>query len=141
MKISILVVSILALLIFVLIQLVPFGQINFNPPVVSEPQWDSPETRSLVATHCFDCHSNETNWPWYSRIAPARWLIAMDVQEGRLALNFSDWQHYPQPLAEMVEEVMQGSMPPAKYTIAHPQAAFTETTRAIFIEALGRSFK
>ena len=66
---------------------------------------------------------------------------ASTVQQGRRVLNFSDWNHYPQPLSEMVDEVMQGGMPPAKYTIAHPRAAFSETTRAIFIDALGKTFK
>ena len=133
--------AIVVLLLFVLIQLLPIGQINDNPPVVSEPQWDSPETRALVVNHCFDCHSNETALPWYSQIAPARWLIAYDIEAGRRELNFSDWQHYNKPLSQMVNEVMEGKMPPAKYTIAHPAADFDETTRAIFIEALGKTFK
>ena len=133
--------AIVLLLLFVLIQLLPIGQITDNPPVVSEPKWDSPETRELVALHCGDCHSNETIWPWYTQIAPARWLIAYDVVEGRRKLNFSDWEHYSQPLNEMVEQVMEGRMPPKKYTIAHPNADFDDTTRAIFIEALGKTFK
>jgi hypothetical protein len=132
---------VVVLLLFVLIQLLPIGQITNNPPVVKEPQWDSPETRALVVNHCYDCHSNETVWPWYSRIAPARWLVAIDVEEGRRELNFSDWEHFSQPLDEMLEQVQRGEMPPSKYTIIHANAAFDETTRQIFIEALQRSFK
>ena len=134
-------VLIVALLLFVLIQLLPIGQIGENPPVISEPAWDSPETRQLVVTHCYDCHSNETAWPWYSQIAPARWLVAYDVEKGRRELNFSDWEHYNKPLAEMIDEVMEGNMPPAKYTLAHQNAAFDEVTQAVFLEALARTFK
>ena len=53
-----------------LIQLVPYGRAHTNPPVVAEPNWDSPQTRELAVRACFDCHSNETTWPWYSNIAP-----------------------------------------------------------------------
>lgn len=132
---------VVALLLFVLIQLLPIGQITDNPPVIQEPAWDSPETRALVVTHCFDCHSNQTVWPWYSHIAPSRWFIAMDVESGRRKLNFSDWEHFNKPLDEMMEEIYKGNMPPAKYTLVHPKAAFDETTRQIFIEALQRTFE
>jgi hypothetical protein len=79
---------------FAAIQLVPVKR--DNPPVVSEPNWDSPQTRALAQRACFDCHSNETVWPWYAHVAPASWLAAHDVHEGRGILNFSDWDH-PQP--------------------------------------------
>ena len=61
---------------FLLIQFVPYGRSHTNPPVLSEPAWDSPETRVLAQTACFDCHSNETDWsPWYTKVAPASWLV------------------------------------------------------------------
>ncbi len=62
-----------------------------NPPVVSEPKWDSPQTQALVERSCYDCHSNETKWPWYSNVAPVSWLVARHVEEGRAELNFSEW--------------------------------------------------
>src|SRR5687768_3027163 len=65
------------------VQLVPYGRDHTNPPVRQEPAWDRPQTRALVARACFDCHSNETTWPWYSHIAPVSWLIQRDVVEGR----------------------------------------------------------
>ena len=52
------------------IQLVPYGRHHVNPPTVSEPAWDSPVTRELARQACFDCHSNETTWPTYARVAP-----------------------------------------------------------------------
>ena len=87
----ILIVVIVAVGGFLLIQLVPFGRDHTNPPVVQEPKWDSPATRELAKRACFDCHSNETVWPWYSNIAPVSWLVANDTYEGRDHLNFSDW--------------------------------------------------
>ena len=86
-----------ALILFGLIQFVPFGKTYTNPPVVSEPNWDSPQTRQMAKDHCFQCHSNETQWPWYSHIAPASWLIAFDVQNGRSQFNFSDWANMAAP--------------------------------------------
>ena len=91
-----------ALVLFLLIQLIPFGHNRTNPSVVSEPNWSSPEARALVKEHCFQCHSNETNWTWYANIAPGSWLIAFDVIEGRGAFNFSDWKNKPGELDEMV---------------------------------------
>ena len=76
---------------FVLIQLLPIGKDYTNPPVVQEPAWDSPQTRELAMAACGDCHSNETTWPAYSKIAPISWLVARDVEEGRSKLNFSEW--------------------------------------------------
>ncbi len=76
--------------LFLVIQLLPFGRDHTNPVVVSEPNWDSPATRSLAQRACFDCHSNESVWPWYSNIAPVSWLVYNDVIEGRSQMNFSD---------------------------------------------------
>src|SRR5215831_3235209 len=75
----------------VLIQLIPFGREHTNPPVTQEPAWDSPGTRELAKRACFDCHSNETVWPWYSRVAPVSWLTQRDVNGGRRHVNFSEW--------------------------------------------------
>ena len=62
-----------------------------NPPVTQEPKWDSARTRQLAADSCFDCHSNLTKWRWYSNVAPMSWLVQSDVDGGRAALNFSEW--------------------------------------------------
>ena len=71
-----------------LIQLIPIDRTN--PPVVTQVQWDSPQTQALFKRACADCHSNETVWPWYSYVAPVSWLVAHDVSEGRGRLNVSD---------------------------------------------------
>ena len=70
---------VLVVVLFGLIQLVPVQRTN--PPVVAEPPWDSPETRALAVRACFDCHSNETVWPWYAYVAPVSWLVAHDTDE------------------------------------------------------------
>ena len=75
----------------------------------------------MVKQHCFQCHSNETNWYWYTNIAPGSWLIANDVIEGRQAFNFSDWKNNPGELDKMIEAVQEGEMPPIQYWIFHPQ--------------------
>jgi hypothetical protein len=80
----------LGVLGFTAIQLVPFGHDHANPAVVKEPAWPDPQTRQLAQRACFDCHSNQTSWPWYSNIAPVSWLVQRDVLEGRQRLNFSE---------------------------------------------------
>ncbi len=122
--------------LFVLIQFVPYGRNHTNPPVVQEPVWDSPRTRELAKRACFDCHSNETVWPWYSNIAPISWLIQRDVEEGRRKLNFSEW-HRPQEGAEEVAEtVREGEMPPPIYLITHPQARLSPAEKEELIRGL-----
>lgn len=102
-------------------QLVPYGREHSNPPVVSEPVWFDGQTKELAKGACFDCHSNETNWPWYSNIAPTSWLLARDVSNGREALNFSEWQSNDQAIAS-VETLEEGSMPPIQYGLMHAAA-------------------
>ncbi len=113
------------IVIFGLIQLIPYGKSHTNPPVVKEPNWDSPQTRALAVRACFDCHSNETVWRWYSNIAPASWLIQRDVDEGRRRLNFSDWGAQRRERRELGESVLEGSMPPWYYLPIHPEAILT----------------
>lgn len=112
------------------IQLIRPSIIGHNPPVVSEPQWPSPEVRALAQRACFDCHSNKSAWPWYSQIAPVSWLVANDVAEGRSRLNFSDWQggRRGEP-GELGQIVLEGEMPPSIYLIMHPSARLSDAER------------
>ncbi len=141
MKKIILYLAIAAVVVFGLIQLVPFGHDHTNPPTVSEPKWVNPEARALVKEHCFQCHSNETAWPWYSNIAPASWLVAMDVKEGRQAFNFSDWQANPGEVDEMVQEIQSGGMPPIQYWIFHPSSKMNDQQKQQLIQALEQSIQ
>ena len=113
---------------FVLLQLVPYGRNHNNPPVKSEPNWDSAETKALAERACFDCHSNESTWPWYSNVAPISWLVQHDVEEGRQELNFSEWGTGGEGEEgdEMAEVIYDGEMPPPVYLITHPEARLTD---------------
>ncbi len=124
---------------FLLIQLVPYGRAHTNPPVVNEPQWQDATTKDLVTRACFDCHSNETVWPWYSNIAPASWLIQRDVEEGRQKLNFSEWGGREREVEEIIEIVREGEMPPIQFTLIHAEARLSETERAQLISGFRAS--
>jgi mono/diheme cytochrome c family protein len=113
--------------VFLVIQFIPYGRAHDNPPVLAEPAWDSPATRELAQRACFDCHSNETNWPWYTNIAPVSWLATHDVEEGRRALNFSEWGTSGGGHTDEASEVVrEGEMPPVYYGWLHSSARLTD---------------
>jgi mono/diheme cytochrome c family protein len=128
--------------LFLLIQLIPYGRNHTNPAVVSEPNWDSSQTRALAQRACFDCHSNETVWPWYSNVAPVSWLVYHDVEEGRSRMNFSDWSRGRQPsISEIQGEVSEGGMPPAQYLLMHPDARLSSAERQALSTGLQNSVR
>jgi heme-binding protein len=112
--------------VLIVLQFVPYGRAHTNPPIQAEPAWDGPQTRALAVRACFDCHSNQTAWPWYSHIAPASWLIQKHVEQGREQLNFSEWNR-PQEAAEAVETIQEAEMPPRSYVPFHPKAWLSST--------------
>lgn len=118
------------------IQLVPYGRSHTNPPVLQEPAWDSPQTRALAQRACFDCHSNETVWPWYSNIAPISWLAQRDVEEGREKLNFSEWGRGEQEIDELAEVIREGEMPMPIYLLQHPEARLSAAEKQALINGL-----
>jgi hypothetical protein len=137
----------IVLLVLAAIQLVPVKR--DNPPVLREPDWNSPETRALAVQACFDCHSSETEWPWYSHVAPVSWVLRYDVTEGREALDFSDWDRQlamepdpnepfaPDPIDQRIEdEIRSGNMPPATYRLANPDARLTDAEKDALIDGL-----
>lgn len=122
---------------FLLIQLIPYGRDHTNPPVLSEPNWNSPQSRELAQRACFDCHSNETVWPWYSNIAPVSWLVQRDVVEGREKLNFSTWaQGGGEKADEMVEVIAEGEMPLPIYLLTHAEARLTAAEKQALMDGL-----
>jgi mono/diheme cytochrome c family protein len=123
----------------VAIQLVPYGRDHINPPVIAEPAWDSPQTQALAKQACFDCHSNETEWPAYASIAPASWLVQRDVNEGRAVLNFSEWTRPQAEAKEAAEEVREGEMPPAAYTLVHAHARLNPADRDRLAQGLAKT--
>jgi len=120
----------------VLAQLVPYGRDHKNPPVAEEPLWDQPATRALAARACFDCHSNETRWPWYSSLAPSSWLVQNHVDEGRQTLNFSQWNRDYEEAHEASEAVLDGSMPPRSYLLLHADAQLQPAERTALARGL-----
>lgn len=119
----------IAVIALLLLQALPFLQPD-NPPVVNEPVWDRPETRALAKRACFDCHSNETVWPWYAKVAPISWLVVYDVREGRAEFNFSNWHPGDKPGRKADEEIRDGKMPLPRYLLLHPEARLTDAEKA-----------
>lgn len=108
-----------------------------NPPVVHDfvaTNSPPPEIAALLHAACYDCHSYETRWPWYSHVAPVSWLVASDVNEGRKHLNLSEWpvgqpDRAAKRLDRMSEEIDYREMPPKKYTAIHANARLTDVQR------------
>jgi hypothetical protein len=115
-----------------------------NPPIV--PGHDllaiSPPPPSVTAAlknSCYDCHSSETRWPWYSYVAPFSWYLARDVNAARASLNFSDW---PQDDSKRVrkrwrhiaDDVENGEMPMPSYTRIHPQRRLSAQQREALVK-------
>lgn len=115
----------------ILIQFAPVDRPN--PPVTGEISVPDP-VMEVIRNSCYDCHSNETRWPWYSQVAPVSWRISQHVREAREQLNFSEWQGLPvedrdQAMEEIWEEVENGAMPLSDYLIMHPEAVLTDPQR------------
>jgi hypothetical protein len=125
-----------ALVVGVAIQLVPFGWQHSNPPVIEDAPWPSAEARQLAVAACYDCHSNETQWPWYSYVAPMSWLVRRDVQTGRDELNFSDWGEDDGEADDAAETILDGEMPPGRYTIMHSDARLSAEEVDLLVGAL-----
>jgi len=124
-------VGLIVLAVAVLIQLVPVTRSN---PAVEEEVTAPPRVKEILRRSCYDCHSNETVWPWYSRVAPVSWQLAHDVSEARGHLNFSTWDRYDagerlHKLREVWEQVEEGEMPLWMYLLMHPAARLSPADR------------
>jgi hypothetical protein len=103
-----------------------------------------PSVLAILQRSCFDCHSNQTRWPWYSNIAPVSWLVAKDVRDGRRHLNFSEWGSYNQKrraskLGDIADEVDRGDMPDSKYLIIHRDAVLSAADKDIVLAWAGQA--
>jgi len=126
--------------LFVGVQLVPYGRDHRNPPPTGAPPWDSPRTEELARRACGDCHSYETHWPWYASLAPISWRVQSHVDEGRQHLNFSAYdkpQRHAHEAADMVEE---GEMPPWDYLLMHREAKLTPEEKRDLVKGLAATF-
>ena len=134
--------ALLAIIVVLLaIQLVP-ARVS-NPSKRDEPQWDSPRTRTLAVAACFDCHSNQTHVLWFERIAPLSWWIKQHVDEGRDALNFSEWSNRHGEVGDTIETITNGSMPPNYYTWfgMHSNAKLTAVEKKQLADGLRKTFR
>jgi heme-binding protein len=123
------------LVILIAVQFIPVDK--NNPPERSTAAAPA-EVQVLLRRACFDCHSNETVWPWYSQIAPASLLIARDVKNGRKEVNFSTWETFDEKrkarkLKEIAKEVEKGDMPPFYYLPLHPDAKLSPAERDVIV--------
>ena len=128
--------------VIVIMQLIPSGR----PEVIKENKNDlfsnnqvPDSVEYLLRTTCYDCHSNETIYPWYSYVAPVSWLISRDTRLGREELNFSKWETNDKMkkaklLDDIVEEVSDGGMPMAIYPLMHPEAKLTRADRQMIVD-------
>lgn len=119
--------------VFVILQF--FGPARTNPTADQSLAMEShlqisPNVKKILDRSCVDCHSNNTRWPWYSRVAPVSWFVIDHVDEGRRELNFSQWGSYDKrqqrgQLDDMCELAGNGSMPLSSYTPLHPGSKLT----------------
>jgi hypothetical protein len=124
------------LAVAVLVQLVPYGRDHTNPPVTRDAPWPDGRARELATAACYDCHSNQTRWPPQSFVAPFSWLLARDVSQGRDELNFSTWDTDDGGADDAADAVAEGSMPPRRYVLVHPDAALSGAERQLLVDAL-----
>lgn len=107
-----------------------------NPPVDPASTFETvvnppPQVKAIVERACQDCHSHRTVWPWYSNVAPASWLVADDVAEGREHMNLSEWgrmspERKLERLGDICREVTAGDMPMWQYKLLHPAAQLSK---------------
>jgi cytochrome c551/c552 len=125
--------ALVLLVAFVAAQFVPVARTN--PPVETEVP-APPEVHAVLRRACYDCHSNETVWPWYSHVAPVSWLVADDVNHGRSHFNFSTWNRLtPNDQAKTLREawgqIEEGNMPLWYYLPMHSAARLSDADKAL----------
>ena len=111
-----------------------------NPTADAPRAIGDPAVETILRRACFDCHSNETRWPWYSAVAPSSWLVVRDVNEGRSEMNFSNWKDPKGELrTEICEKVREGEMPMKIYLPLHAEARLTEADKTALCDWANRS--
>jgi hypothetical protein len=118
------------------LQLVPYGWRHENPPDKTVARFPDERSAALWKVACADCHSNRTSWPIWSFVAPISWLVRSDVDAGRKELNVSDWERYDGKADDAADEIEDGTMPPDKYTLLHPDAKLSDEEKQALIDAL-----
>jgi len=136
----------LLVVVFLLVQLFPVGAIFVSMQRVEDPparqtfDWPTADAADITRRACYDCHSNETVWPWYANIAPGSWLMTRHVNNGRAVLNFSeidfeavaDASHF----MDHARWHIYNDMPPRPYLLLHPDANLTDAQRELVLSDL-----
>jgi hypothetical protein len=120
----------------VALQLVPYGWRHPNPPVTMDAPWPDPASERIARESCYSCHSYETDWPAYSYVAPMSWLVRRDVEQGHDELNFSTWDRDDGDADDAADAIVEGGMPPGRYTAIHRGASLTDEEAARLVAAL-----
>ncbi len=134
------------LVLFIGLQFIRSDQTNpATDPSLSLFSVAAPDARvrEILERSCFDCHSNQTVWPWYSQIAPFSWTVSHDVEEGREHLNFSTWAELPvdekiHKLEELCEEIEAGKMPMGNYLLLHPDGDLSNEEKILLCQWTAR---
>ena len=135
------------IILVVLFAAIQFFRIDrINPKV--DPQKDfftisnpPEEIRTIFKNSCYDCHSNQTIYPWYSNIAPVSWMLKSHINKGRENMNFSEWGDYsPDEQKDILEtcqeKIKADEMPLSSYTLIHSNAKFDEKKKALLFDWL-----
>lgn len=127
---------IFTLLVLIGIQFVPMNVPAEMPTKADEELQTPAEVEAILKRACFDCHSNHTNFPWYSSIAPASWFTKMHVKEGREHMNFSTWANYDDEkklkyLQKIPKAIENNKMPLPSYLLIHNEAKLSEDDKKI----------
>jgi len=104
--------------------------------------------QGIFKRSCYDCHSNETKWPWYSAVAPVSWVIADDITKGRAKMNFSEWgkmkeSKQEQRLSDICEQIKEDKMPLPKYLLLHKDNTLSKAEKDTiygWVKSLGIDF-
>ena len=128
-------ITIVAAFVFLTIQLIPVSRTN--PPITQDVA-APPDVEMVLRRGCYDCHSNETRWPWYAHLAPVSWLVIHDVNRGRRQVNFSTWDKYSDDPGTVIRKLKgiakmsgNGKMPLWYYLAEHPTARLTRADREL----------
>ncbi|ROI12761.1 heme-binding domain-containing protein [Epilithonimonas hominis] len=135
-------ILVVLLMVFIIIQFFPIDKTN---PTTNEGMdflkiKNTPEPiTKLIKNSCYDCHSNETKYPFYSNIQPVAWLLKNHIDEGRKELNFSTFATYEpkrqaQKLEEAAEYIEQKKMPLESYTLGHSDAKLSDEQRKQLVD-------
>lgn len=131
--------------VVVILVLIQFKRIDKTNPEFNEAEdfititQPPTEIATLIKDACYDCHSHQSKYPWYTNVAPISWVIEHHIEEGRGHLNFSTWGTYPDKkadhkLEECAEEVEEGEMPMKPYVVMHSEAKMTAAQKTALVE-------